>query len=116
MNFCNFQEIVSDPEEENSNPPEAAAPLAVENAEVPGQDTIPQLPVTDVQNTGSAQASSPGPQLETPASSDVQLIQASTSSPSDFRTPKRRRVMSTPDKPKGASDHQENDDEDGNVR
>lgn len=115
MNFCNFQEIVSDPEEENSNPP-VAAPLVVENAEVPGQEAIPQLPVTDVQNTGSAQATSPGPQLETPAAYNVQLIQASTSSPSDFRTPKRRRVMSTPDKPKGASDHQENDDEDGNVR
>lgn len=106
-------EIVSDPEEENSNPPEAA-PLAVENAEVPGQEAIPQLPDTDVQNAGSAQASSQGPQLETPAALNVQLIQASTSSPSDFRTPKRRRVMSTPEKPKGASDHQENDDEDGN--
>lgn len=115
MNFCNFQEIVSDPEEENSNPP-IAAPLVVENAEVPGQEAIPQLPVTDVQNTGSAQATSSGPQLETPSASNVQLIQASTSSPSDFRTPKRRRVMCSPDKPKGASDHQENDDEDGNVR
>ncbi|XP_062570636.1 E3 ubiquitin-protein ligase RFWD3-like, partial [Saccostrea cucullata] len=98
-------EILSNPEEENSNSSQENHP-SVENPEQAGpsgdQDTVQQ-------SAQGQQTTAPVP------AANVLSIQATTSSPSDFRTPKRRRVMSTPEKPGGATGGPEDDTEDGNC-
>ena len=99
--------MVSDPEEENPNLPED--PPAVESTTETEETTMSsEIPDNAQTHPPVTEAAGLAPV--------VQQIQASTNSPSDFRTPKRRRMMSSPDKPGPANDNSGNDDEDGNVR
>ena len=99
--------MVSDPEEENPNLPQD--PPAVESTTETEEATMSsEIPDNAQTHPPVTEAAGLAPV--------VQQIQASTNSPSDFRTPKRRRMMSSPDKPGPANDNSGNDDEDGNVR
>nr|XP_022328397.1 E3 ubiquitin-protein ligase RFWD3-like isoform X1 [Crassostrea virginica] len=98
-------EVVSDPEEENPNLPQD--PPAVEST------TETEMATMSSEIPDNAQTHPPVTEAAGLAPV-VQQIQASTNSPSDFRTPKRRRMMSSPDKPGPANDNSGNDDEDGN--